>query len=159
TPGARLIRFAKYNAAIGAVAIGGQTVLTGLLLAFTHAPAALANAFAVAALAAANYGVSDRWIWTSVPAGRDGGPVCGALIAAAVVVTLPARASAQPAPETLRAWDHYVAQQEARIDRERASSALSAAEPIGDTIDVPSGAIHHWRSAVFIPNVTLRRLL
>ena len=37
---------------------------------------------------------------------------------------------------------------------ERGDTSIS-----GETVDVPSGAIHHWRGAVFVPRVTIDRML
>jgi hypothetical protein len=92
-------------------------------------------------------------------------------------------ASAEPMPETIRAWGQYVSQTEARIARELASPRFLAVdlgqEPSpsraalrqgtvlvteadgssGSRTDVPSGTIHHWRGAMFIPDVTLAEVL
>jgi hypothetical protein len=66
---------------------------------------------------------------------------------------------AQPSPETIQAWDRYVARTEAGIERSRAAKAPPCMEISGETIDVPLGAIHHWRGAVFVPRVTIDRVL
>jgi len=97
-----------------------------------------------------------------------------------------AAAAAELKPETVAAWHAYVAAAEARIARELAEgrrflvqdfdpgsdrararllagdvlvSEMSAADAAGDRIDVPSGMIHHWRGAIFVPGVTLDTLL
>jgi hypothetical protein len=88
----------------------------------------------------------------------------------------------------VRAWDRYVARTEARIDRELQSrerflamefedrdaaaalhrelesgqipvSGIETRDQDGSRIDVPGGAIHHWRGAVFIPGVTLESVI
>jgi len=81
------------------------------------------------------------------------------LLTAVLFVAPPRVASAQPAAETVQAWDRYVAQLEARVERERTSNAPAPSGVYGETIDVPSGAIHRWRGAVFVPGVALDGLL
>lgn len=90
--------------------------------------------------------------------------------------------------ETLRAWELYVEQTEARIEREMASGegflALDFLEPKersvctgrlregevcvlaretssddGKPIDVPFGRIHHWYGAIFVPGADLDAVL
>lgn len=82
---------------------------------------------------------------------------------AAMLLVAPMRAAAQPGPETLDAWRRYVATTEARLQPTRGTpsgaNGCDAAQPAGETIDVPAGAIHHWRGAVFIPGATLDRVL
>ena len=51
---------------------------------------------------------------------------------------------------------------EARLERSRAALAPRASDAIaatGESIHVPSGTISDWRGAVFIPDITLDRLL
>lgn len=93
-----------------------------------------------------------------------------------------------PPRGTLRAWGLYVKATEARIagelgdsarplvidrqpegvrGRERAAvlagtipvAEMPAALADGKPIDIPDGRIHHWRGAVFIPRLTVSRLL
>lgn len=74
------------------------------------------------------------------------------------IVAMPGMASAQPGPETMQAWDRYVATAEARIDRERIVVPTST-DIAGETIPIEGGTIHHWRGTVFIPGTTVDRLL
>ena len=90
--------------------------------------------------------------------------------------------SAELTPDTIRAWDQYVSRTEARIAREMASpqflavdsgpeAAQSRAALRRGTVlvtevdgssgrtDVPSGTIHHWRGAMFVPAATLAGVL
>lgn len=87
-------------------------------------------------------------------------------------------------PETLDGWTRYVAAVERRRasettdgrrflvmdadgshDRRAATSGafvvrqMHATERDGGDIEVPSGMVHHWRGAVFLPGVTLDRLM
>ncbi len=107
-----------------------------------------------------------------------------AFTAALAIPEVTAAATLQP--NTVKAWDRYVAATEARITRELSaprgflvsdfsSEAASARERVlrgevliektsstrnaGATIDVPDGLISHWRGSVFLPGVTLDALL
>lgn len=76
-------------------------------------------------------------------------------------------------PETIAAWDSYVRLTEARIERELLSRLSATVDPAtdipvvswstlgprGETVEAPFAMIHHWRGAVFIPNVTLDALI
>jgi hypothetical protein len=89
-------------------------------------------------------------------------------------------------PETIRAWNAYIAATEARIDAEHAStrgflatdfmpdrselrdviadgaipvSKLTTTDSSGKAIPVPDGYIAHWRGAVFVPGTTLDSIL
>ena len=99
----------------------------------------------------------------------------------------PVARAAELKPETVVAWDTYVELTEARIAEElavddgrflvqdfdpesgdhrqavrRGEIPVAQMETValgGDDIRVPSGAIHHWRGAVFIPGVSLAEVL
>jgi hypothetical protein len=95
-------------------------------------------------------------------------------------------AFAGPEPQTVAAWNAYVAATEARIARELASprgflvtdfstgavatrmgtvrgeisiSEMTTHDRTGSSISVPGGMIAHWRGSVFLPGVTLDTLL
>lgn len=82
---------------------------------------------------------------------------------AAMLRVAPVRAAAQPGPETPDAWRRYVGTTEARLPPTRAApsgaNGRDAAQPAGETINVPAGAIHYWRGAVFISGAYLDRVL
>jgi hypothetical protein len=107
------------------------------------------------------------------------------LLAASIGAGRPAFA-AELKPETVEAWNAYVAATEARIalelrehrrflvqDFEPASDEARARifagdvlvtdmdtlDARGEQISVPSGMIHHWRGVIFVPGVTLDQLL
>jgi len=112
------------------------------------------------------------------------------LAVAAAMLSIPAisasAGAAELKPETVAAWNAYVAATEARIarelgedrrflvqdfepasDRARARllggdvlvSEMSAEDARGEEIAVPSGMIHHWRGAIFVPGLSLDTLL
>ncbi len=89
-------------------------------------------------------------------------------------------------PRTVAAWNDYVASTEQRIARELSAGGdflvqdfdsdaagvrravldgevpvarMRSRGPGGRTIDVPKGAIHHWRGSILVPGVTLADVL
>ena len=89
-------------------------------------------------------------------------------------------------PRTVAAWNDYVASTEQRIARELSAGVgflvqdfdpdaeagrravlegevpvarMRSRGPAGRKIDVPKGAIHHWRGSIFVPGVTLDDVL
>ena len=114
-------------------------------------------------------------------------PSKGAIIALVAALVIPGRgAAATLQPNTVKAWDTYVAATEARIARELAASRgflvsdfspeaasvracvlrgdvaiakMRATGSTGSTVDVPDGLISHWRGSVFLPGVALDSLL
>lgn len=89
-------------------------------------------------------------------------------------------AAAQPKPETLAAFDRYVAEAESRIQREESSpdsflsmtfsrrregeARLRRGEMLIEKRDVtpretPGGLIHHWQGITFIPNANIARVV
>jgi putative flippase GtrA len=183
---ARLLRFHVSN---GLVSIAGNAALMAWLVGVLGVPAVPANVLAVGAMSVLNFVMADRWVFRgdrSLPrrTRRTQGKICwkryalaSASPASSVVkiclgamLAMPIAASAAPAaplgphdqPETVAAWERYVAAAEQDVERSgaravpRASEALAAT---GDSIHVPSGTISDWRGAVFLPNLTLDRLL
>lgn len=112
-----------------------------------------------------------------------------ALVSLALAVMLAAPTGAAAAtlqPQTVRAWEAYVAATEARIARELsgprgflvsdftpeatgtrarvragqlAIDDMATPDSTGMAIDVPGGRIAHWRGSVFLPGVALDQLL
>ncbi len=111
----------------------------------------------------------------------------GIAVALVVMLSSPVQA-AELKPRTLAAWTEYVAATEARIagelalsdrflvmdfqepddaDAERAAiqagrivvTKMRTRRADGDKINVPKGAIHHWRGTMFVPDVTLDEVL
>jgi putative flippase GtrA len=100
------------------------------------------------------------------PAGfrlRAKGASAGQVGAAGLVVLLlfsPVDATAGPSQATLRAWDAYVAQAEAQLDRApRLVVRAGAHTTEGASTDAPGGTISDWRGAAFLPGITLDQLL
>jgi hypothetical protein len=111
-------------------------------------------------------------------------PTCLLLVALSVAPEPAIAATLQP--ETVHAWDAYVAATERRIDRELGSSRsflvsdfandgasirralangaiavdpMPAARLNAKEIEMPSGLLSHWRGSVFVPGLSLDALL
>ncbi len=134
-------------------------------------------------MSAVNFLGADRLVF---PAGSRAPLVAAwALLLALAPGSAPA---AELTKETKTAWRTQVAATEARIDRELQSQGrflsldfdgakdaaqtrtalragtvtvrnLAGADQSGEGLVVPGGAIHHWRGAVFIPNVGVEEVL
>ena len=105
------------------------------------------------------------------------------LLAVAVPV---AAAAARLQPETIEAWDSYVALTEERIEKELQSgngfliqdfyahpqearervlgggvvvASMKTIDGEGNGIPIPDGRIHHWRGSIFLPGVGLDEYL
>jgi hypothetical protein len=61
--------------------------------------------------------------------------------------------AAELRPETIAAWNRYVAKAETRLHRTRAT------EPQGRYIDVPGGTIYHWRGSTIVRGTTVDRVV
>ena len=128
--------FVRFNASMAVTSIGGNVILMAMLVRGFGLPVIAANVVAVGILSAANFLISDRWVFTAV--------VC--------LMALPAEAS--PSPESLAAWDRYVAAAESRMASSAAVWPLQR-PPDGRTIDIGPATINDWCGSVFIPNLTL----
>jgi putative flippase GtrA len=145
---ARLRRLWRYHLATGAISIAGTLLLTVAMMELTPAPVPVANAAAVAMMAAANFTIADRWVFTRglYPALAVG--IAGALAA-------PPAEAAGPDRETIAAWNRFVAGAEARLH----ACGCDMAVPNGRTTNIPGGTIHHWRGSMFIPQATVAEVL
>lgn len=139
---ARLVRFHISN---GLTSVVGSVVFTALLVEWAGMPVLLANAVAVMLTAAANYLAADRWVFTRPAA---------ALVPAFLMLSASGSQAAELRPETIAAWQSYVAATETHT---RGPVALG--EPVGETIGVPGGTIHRWRGATLVRGVTVDQLV
>jgi putative flippase GtrA len=163
---AALHRLLRFHAANGLVSIAGNAALMALLVAVLGMPAVTANVLAVAAMSVANFVMADRWVFRSAASLKQGAALvtCLTLIVCSVRIRADAHLGPANQPETVAAWERYVAATETRLERTRTSvephegrtNAIAAA---GGSIHVPSGTISDWRGSVFIPRITLGRLL
>jgi putative flippase GtrA len=163
---AALQRLLRFHAANGLVSIAGNAALMALLVAVVGMPALIANLLAVGVMTVANFVMADRWVFRSAASLKQGAAIvtCLTLIVGSVRTRAAAPLGPANQPETVAAWERYVAATETRLERtrtsvgphERTTNAIAAA---GGSIHVPAGTISDWRGSVFIPRITLDRLL
>jgi putative flippase GtrA len=182
----RLSRLARFNGLSALSSVAGNVAFTAVLVNTLGAPVVAANAIAVALVSALNFAGLDRWVFAAGPPRRSTRVPTAALLAA-LSLSVPLDASAaELTAATRRAWQRHVAATEARIeqelrtpghflsidfdppaDRQRARAALRDGTVLvtnmqgenGAGVDVPGGAIHHWRGAAFIPGATVDDVL
>jgi len=164
-------RLGRFHAANGLTSIAGNALVMAWLVGVLAMPAVAANALAVAVTSIVNFLAADRWVFATRAAARaKSRPALAATKALvgfmAVAASAPAEAAGlgpQDQPQTVAAWERYVAAAEAALADARtpiaARPASDAIDPDGTTIAVPGGTINDWRGAVFIPHLTVERLL
>ena len=160
-----VIRLIRFHALNGTVSLAGNLAITAALTGWLHMEPVLANAIAIVACAVVNFAGSDRLVFRSA-------------IAIAVVVLGPSSANAGPTAAAASAWQRYQAQMEEKLPSSVAKArTFFTHDALGNTdwrqevtqgainmikIDPPSfpdAKIHHWVGAVFVPGITLDRLL
>jgi putative flippase GtrA len=163
----RLPRLARFHVANGLVSIAGNTLLMAWLVGILRLPTIPANTIAVVATSLVNFLIADRWVFRVGPAAPlKQCPIYLALLAV-MTASSPARAAGlgpRDQPQTIAAWEQYVAATEAALKQSlsevtRPRPVVDAIEAAGESMQVPGGTISDWRGAVFIPHVTLDRLL
>jgi putative flippase GtrA len=175
----RWLRLVRLNAVAGLTSIVGGVVITMLLVETLGIPAAAANVTSVAVLSMANFIGADTLVFRSAA-----GAVIITLASAAQ-----AGEGTQLQPKTVAGFQKYAATVEARrardlalggpfLEVERQSAAdqarimamLRRGEIVveqgggargegSNEIAIDGGLINHWRGAVFVPKVTLDRVL
>ena len=175
----RWARLGSFTLVNGTLSIAGNVVFTSLYvttLDLHHVPA---NLLAIATCSVANFFASHHVVFRAAvkPA---------ALAAVLATGNVAGLGAAELKDKTVAAWERYVEATERRIaveledgerflaqefgpDAARARRALLAGEVLVDSmetrdadgrkIEVPSGAIHHWRGSILIPAVTLDEFL
>jgi putative flippase GtrA len=175
---ATLQRLVRFNVATGVVSIVGNVLLTAFFVEAVGLPVVPANVAAVASLSLVNFVVADRWVF------RRLGPAMAVAAGGFLTAGAATADAAELKTETIVAFDDYVARTETRLRHEASDPArflavdfVSSDESAefrarvrrgeilvvsvettaadGRTLDVPSGLIHHWRGAVFIPGVSV----
>ena len=125
----RLTRFVRYNVMTGLTSIAGNAGLMLVYVGLMGLSPIAGNVLAVITLSAINFMMSDRCVFRSVNRGPRRHATSVSAMAATMVVAACAYstpAAAAPAPETVAAWNRYVAEAEARIERERLATAVSS---------------------------------
>ena len=183
----RLDRLARFHLVTGTLAIVGNVGLTGLYATALNMHYVLANLLAIASCSLMSFVASDRWVFrpvTRLPRRRGVG-LTGVVLWVLIVTSTGPADAAELKSQTVEAWSVYIQATEQRIEgellsadrflvqdfhdeAEKARVALRRGDVVvrkmktresGDSIDVPKGAIHHWRGSVLIPGVTLEDVL
>ena len=153
--------FLRFNASTALTSIVGNVVLMAWFVRGLRLPVVLANVLAVGVMSAANFLVADWWVFRRAkPKVRAYAAGTTCVTAAIVLCATPALAA--PPREALDAWSQYVAQTEARLDATASGTPCDRPAGIvadGRTIPVPSATISHWQGSVFIPRITVERVL
>lgn len=164
---ARVQRLVRFHLANGLISIAGNALLMAWLVGILRLPPVPANAIAVIATSIVNFMMADRWVFRGRPTASL--TQCPTFIALLAVIAAAAPAAAatlgpQDQPQTVAAWERYVAATEHTLagTRSQARAPRPKSNEIdadGESVQVPGGTISDWHGAVFIPNVTLDRLL
>lgn len=158
-------RLARFHVVNGAISLGGNMLIVGLLTGMLRVPPLVASMAAIVTCALLNYAASDLMVF------RRTAP----LVALAVLLA-PVPAAAGPGPATIAAWQRY----DASIDACHAAASSQCpfftedrqGPPWRDEVmrggihmasmdppAVPGGRLHHWIGSVFVPRVTLAGVL
>ena len=165
SPRQTLVRLIRFHALNGTVSLAGNLAITTALAAWLHMEPVLANAIAIVACALVNFVGSDRLVFRTA-------------VAIAILLLGPSSASAGPTAAAASAWQRYQAQIEEKFPSSAAKTGTffthDALNRTGwrqevtrgsvsmikiDPATVPDAKIHHWVGAVFVPGITLDRLL
>jgi putative flippase GtrA len=165
SPRQTLVRLIRFHALNGTVSLAGNLAITAVLAGWLHVEPVLANAIAIVACALVNFAGSDRIVFR-------------AAVAIAAIVLGPSPATAGPTAAAAAAWHQYQAQVEKKFPSSATKTgtffAHDALGQSGWRQEVTRGAvnmikvepasvsdakIHHWVGAVFVPGITLDRLL
>jgi putative flippase GtrA len=141
----RTHRLLKYSATTGLTSVGGHLLVTMACVELLGFPILAANIAGVAAMAFVNFTMADRWVFARRMA----------LTALALLAIAPRPAAAGDAePETVAAWNRYVAAAGARLHKDR-----QGAGPEGGAIEIPGGTIHHWHGSTIVRRTTVDQVV
>ena len=165
SPRDTVVRLIRFHALNGTVSLAGNLAITAALASWLHLEPVLANAIAIATGAVVNFAGSDRLVFRSA-------------MAIAMVGLGPSSANAGPTAAAASAWAQYQSHVEEKFPSTVArTGTFFAHDALGNTdwrqevtrgaidmikIDpaaIPDAKIHHWVGAVFVPGITLDRLL
>ena len=139
----RTTRFVRFNMTTGLTSIAGNAVLMAVSVGVMRLPGAAANVLAVGTMSVVNFVVSDRWVFPPARPTFARLPAASMrTVLAAIIAAMCAASTVQAAPAaaTVAAWNRYVAEVEARIERERAALAAATAPGFDDSRGGQRGA-------------------
>jgi putative flippase GtrA len=150
--GALWQRLLRFHLTTGITSIGGNVLIVLAVHRGLGLDAVIANGIAVATMSLANYLIADRYVFTRAQ------PALLALVLVTAMGTTPAVAqAAELSPQTLTAWNDYVAATEAALAA--GPRAPESTEPTGREIRIADGLIHEWLGTVLIPGITVSQLV
>ncbi len=183
-PGALLARLGRFHLTNGAISLAGNLAVMRLLTGMLDVAPVPANVVAVVVCSLVNFFASDALVFKPAAAALVLALVPVPLHAAARGAD--DMFVAGPGGGTLAAWGEYERRVNDRFEQLKGSTTpffvhdmsgatprwrgsvlsgnvsmleLQAPAPGLPKIDVPGGRIHHWAGAVFVPGVTLERVL
>ena len=139
----RFARFVRFNMTTGLTSIAGNAVLMAVSVGVMRLPGAAANVLAVGTMSVVNFVVSDRWVFPPARPTFARLPAASMrTVLAAIIAAMCAASTVQAAPAaaTVAAWNRYVAEVEARLERERAALAAATAPGFDDSRGGQRGA-------------------
>lgn len=137
-------RLLRYLASTGITSVGGNIILTVVGVEVLGLPVTVANATGVATMTIANFITADRWVFAQRAA---------FLALALLAISLRPAAAADLEPETIAAWNRYVAGAGAQLHQSRHEA------PQGIVTEVPGGTIHHWRGSILVRRATVDQVI
>ena len=167
----RLLRFHALN---GFVSIAGNLAIARFLTGELGIDPLASNIAGIMVCSMLNFAASEVLVFRRVSAAAL------VLFAAQPALAANGPVDAELRPETIKAWEAYERQIDARLNAASATGPFFALDAYGvkdwratakagsvamqrlesprpgsGSFDVPEGKIHHWVGAVFVPNVTL----
>lgn len=141
-------RFLRFQLTTGFTSLAGNMVLMAVCVELLGLHAVAANTVSVVLMSAANFLLADRWVFTR-------GAV---VVVTAAFAAVPSLASAaELKPETVAAWNRYVAGTEMHWRHQYPDRRI--AEPRGEAIGIAGGTIHDWRGSTMIHGITVDALI
>ena len=173
--GRRLLRFHLLN---GTVSLAGNLIVMALATGVFGVAPMVANAIAIAACSTINFAASHALVFRTATAVAVG---CGVLLAGAAPAAAADFGGAELKPATVNAWQQYERAVDERYDRslqppatfftqdalpdgsgdwrQRVRAGRVAMMRVSTTPSVPDGRVHHWAGAIFVPGVSVDRVV
>ena len=178
------VRLLRFHALNGAVSLAGNVLIAALLTGGLGLDPVASNAAAIVSCAMLNFVASERLVFKHAAAallllGAAAGP------AFASPPGTPELLIEELRPATLQAWTSYERHLDTRLEAGSAAAApffaldafgvkgwreaalkggvamhrVDRPQPAAGKVEVPDGKIHHWTGAIFVPGMTVGRVL
>jgi putative flippase GtrA len=164
---ALLARFWRFQAVNGLISLAGNVAITTAVSRFLGVDPVAANLLAIGLCSFLTFAAGEKLVF-----------VAPAVLAALVLAPVPATAG--PRPGTVAAWEEHQRQVDARYHASRADGGRFFAQDhdaagqagwrgraLGGEVTIaridapatPEGRIHHWAGAIFLPGLTVDRVM